>query len=413
MKFTRTLASVAAAALAVSSLAIGASAAVFKATVEENGAPASNKWELKYDESVYEWAPNVTKVVATITNEAYVNGALGGNVINADGTSGWAASAQCESAAAGTSEWVWDGLNGLASGMVTNEETGETSESGYFKVEIWWMNAVENEDKSTAPATTFIDKVEFFDKDGKSLAAYTTPTDPTAEVTTSRAGKLNVGLEAQFDSTVGTIGEWPSLPKTTFRDTGKDMTITYDFWQYGPVKFGGNYVAIQTDLPWEDYDNNTNLYNADNVKVSSIKLDGKEYGDLTKLAVNNEGGGLRITLMNEWNDNFKNGNAPLSGVELPSFTKFEITFSVGEPNGAEKPDEPTVNPDEPTVNPDEPTVGPTEDPKEPGDCTGIVPGDCTGEPVNPPTGAAVAVIPAALAAAAVATTGIVLKKRSK
>ena len=33
MKFTRTLASVAAAALAVSSLAIGASAAVFKATV--------------------------------------------------------------------------------------------------------------------------------------------------------------------------------------------------------------------------------------------------------------------------------------------------------------------------------------------------------------------------------------------
>ena len=84
MKFTRTLASVAAAALAVSSLAIGASAAVFKATVEENGAPASNKWELKYDESVYEWAPNVTKVVATITNEAYVNGALGGNVINAD-----------------------------------------------------------------------------------------------------------------------------------------------------------------------------------------------------------------------------------------------------------------------------------------------------------------------------------------
>ena len=413
MKFTRTLASVAAAALAVSSLAIGASAAVFKATVEENGAPASNKWELKYDESVYEWAPNVTKVVATITNEAYVNGALGGNVINADGTSGWAASDKCESAAAGTSEWVWDGLNGLASGMVTNEETGETSESGYFKVEIWWMNAVENEDKSTAPATTFIDKVEFFDKDGKSLAAYTTPTDPTAEVTTSRAGKLNVGLEAQFDSTVGTIGEWPSLPKTTFRDTGKDMTITYDFWQYGPVKFGGNYVAIQTDLPWEDYDNNTNLYNADNVKVSSIKLDGKEYGDLTKLAVNNEGGGLRITLMNEWNTNFAGGNAPLSGVELPSFTKFEITFSVGEPNGAETPDDPTVNPDDPTVDPDEPTVGPTEDPAEPGDCTGVVPGDCTGKPVNPPTGAAVAVIPAVLAAAAVATTGIVLKKRSK
>ena len=188
------------------------------------------------------------------------------------------------------------------------------------------------------------------------------------------------------------------------------MTITYDFWQYGPVKFGGNYVAIQTDLPWEDYDNNTNLYNADNVKVSSIKLDGKEYGDLTKLAVNNEGGGLRITLMNEWNDNFKNGNAPLSGVELPSFTKFEITFSVGEPNGAENPSDP-VKPGE-TEDPVKP--GETEDPAEPGASSGTVnPGECSGEPVNPPTGAAVAVIPAVLAAAAVATTGIVLKKRSK
>ena len=51
---------------------------------------------------------------------------------------------------------------------------------------------------------------------------------------------------------------------------------------------------------------------------------------------------------------------------------------------------------------------------EPGESSGDVnPGECSGEPVNPPTGAAVAVIPAVLAAAAVATTGIVLKKRSK
>ena len=50
---------------------------------------------------------------------------------------------------------------------------------------------------------------------------------------------------------------------------------------------------------------------------------------------------------------------------------------------------------------------------KPGESDPVKPGDCSGEPVNPPTGAAVAVIPAALAAAAVATTGIVLKKRSK
>ena len=132
-----------------------------------------------------------------------------------------------------------------------------------------------------------------------------------------------------------------------------------------------------------------------------------------KLAVNNEGGGLRITLMNEWNDNFKNGNAPLSGVELPSFTKFEITFSVGEPNGAEKPADP-ADPADPSDPSDPSTPGETEKPAEPGTSSGDVnPGECSGEPVNPPTGAAVAVIPAVLAAAAVATTGIVLKKRSK
>ena len=53
------------------------------------------------------------------------------------------------------------------------------------------------------------------------------------------------------------------------------------------------------------------------------------------------------------------------------------------------------------------------DPVKPGESDPVKPGDCSGEPVNPPTGAAVAVIPAALAAAAVATTGIILKKRSK
>lgn len=51
---------------------------------------------------------------------------------------------------------------------------------------------------------------------------------------------------------------------------------------------------------------------------------------------------------------------------------------------------------------------------KPGESDPVKPGECSGEPVNPPTGAAVAVIPALLAAAAVATTGIVLKrKRSK
>ena len=231
---------------------------------------------------------------------------------------------------------------------------------------------------------------------------------PVATLTTTQESESKVTtvaeLGAQFDKTDGVIAEWPALPKATIKADGTDATLTYDFSQYGaPVKFGGNYVAINTKLAWADYDNNMDLYNAKNVQIKSIKFDGVEYGDYSKLAVNNEGGdALRITLMNEWNENFANGKAPLSGIELPAFTKFEITLAVTEATPAETPDEPSVTP------------GETEDPAEPGASSGTVnPGECSGEPVNPPTGAAVAVIPAVLAAAAVATTGIVLKKRSK
>ena len=76
----------------------------------------------------------------------------------------------------------------------------------------------------------------------------------------------------------------------------------------------------------------------------------------------------------------------------------------------------TVKPGEsdPTKPGESDPVKPGEsDPVKPGESDPVKPGDCSGEPVNPPTGAAVAVIPAALAAAAAATTGIVLKKRSK
>ncbi len=85
----------------------------------------------------------------------------------------------------------------------------------------------------------------------------------------------------------------------------------------------------------------------------------------------------------------------------------------GETEDPTKPGE-TEDPTKPGETEDPTKPGETEDPAEPGESSGDVnPGECSGEPVNPPTGAAVAVIPAVLAAAAVATTGIVLKKRSK
>ena len=88
----------------------------------------------------------------------------------------------------------------------------------------------------------------------------------------------------------------------------------------------------------------------------------------------------------------------------------EITVKPGEPANPTKPGE-SEDPTKPGES--DPTKPGESDPVKPGESDPVKPGDCSGEPVNPPTGAAVAVIPAALAAAAVATTGIVLKKRSK
>ena len=67
-------------------------------------------------------------------------------------------------------------------------------------------------------------------------------------------------------------------------------------------------------------------------------------------------------------------------------------------------------PEEP-VNPGE-SSGDVPEPVKPGESSGETPKD-PDKPVSPETGVAVAVVPAALAAAAVATAGIVLKKRSK
>ena len=407
MKFTKTLASVCAAALAVSSLAVSAFAAQPKVeAVTLNKATNAVQWNVGVLGTAEIKTVELTGTATLGDGWIGGGGSFGFNATLADGTEEWTQIDFALDSNSDTAKTVCDSATGeftttltFADGTKIGSKVEDIAQLGW-----WWGSSVVDGEYACAFSDIKVN--------GESiLGAFA----PVATLTTTQESESKVTtvaeLGAQFDKTDGVIAEWPALPKATIKADGTDATLTYDFSQYGaPVKFGGNYVAIQTDLPWEDYDNNTNLYNADNVKVSSIKLDGKEYGDLTKLAVNNEGGGLRITLMNEWNDNFKNGNAPLSGVELPSFTKFEITFSVGEPNGAEKPSDP-VKPGE-TEDPVKP--GETEDPAEPGASSGTVnPGECSGEPVNPPTGAAVAVIPAVLAAAAVATTGIVLKKRSK
>ena len=399
MKFTKTLAAIAAASLAVSSLAVSAFAAdaLVSMTVPENSKPQDagqvNLWELPFDDSVEAWAGKVDKAVATITTEAYANGALGGNTV---ANNGWASSDQIESSEAGTHQWVWDSIGGLQ----TKDADGKSN--GYFKVEVWWMNALGEEGNQT-PATLTIDKVDFYDKAGDLLATYpaaadtdTKPAEPkpiqtkadisftdkkTPSYTYTVKGdidtlKVDVALSADAAAAGSGWNDWCSAGVAV---KNPDGTVKYYQW-------GGAGI----NWPWD--------VDGDGVGDTKDGLGKDGLGTETWVGtVGADGGQLSIPVV-------KGAVVDFYCLSWDTYNGVQYTLTINDEEAAVEPGEP----EEPTK------PGETEDPAEPGESSGDVnPGECSGEPVNPPTGAAVAVIPAVLAAAAVATTGIVLKKRSK
>ena len=394
MKFTKTLAAIAAASLAVSSLAVSAFAAdaLVSMTVPENSKPQDagqvNLWELPFDDSVEAWAGKVDKAVATITTEAYANGALGGNTV---ANNGWASSDQIESSEAGTHQWVWDSIGGLQ----TKDADGKSN--GYFKVEVWWMNALGEEGNQT-PATLTIDKVDFYDKAGDLLATYPV----AADTDTKPAEPKPIQTKADISFTD------KQTPSYTYTVKGDIDTLKVD-------------VALSADAAaqagWNDWcsagvavknpDGTVKYYQWGGASVTwSWDVDGDTVGE-TKDGVGTEtwvgtvgadGGQISIPVV-------KGAVVDFYCLSWDTYNGVQYTLTINDEEAAVEPSEPE----------DPAKPGETEDPAEPGESSGDVvnPGECSGEPVNPPTGAAVAVIPAVLAAAAVATTGIVLKKRSK
>lgn len=545
MKFTKTLAAIAAASLAVSSLAVSAFAAdaLVSMTVPENSKPQDagqvNLWELPFDDSVEAWAGKVDKAVATITTEAYANGALGGNTV---ANNGWASSDQIESSEAGTHQWVWDSIGGLQ----TKDADGKSN--GYFKVEVWWMNALGEEGNQT-PATLTIDKVDFYDKAGDLLATYpaaadtdTKPAEPkpiqtkadisftdkkTPSYTYTVKGdidtlKVDVALSADAAAAGSGWNDWCSAGVAV---KNPDGTVKYYQWggasvnwswdvdgdNVGETKDGvgtetwvgtvgadGGQISIPVVkgavvdfycLSWDTYNGvqYTLTINDEEAAVEPGEPDpvdppvdpGKTEDPAEPVApadvkIANSGrtvidsGLVRTNIINEWTGNdadviadkaafagankisvkftvtnfttpFKawiamadskwecqfqgegderNANAKCTPVEVTGNGTYVVTIDLDKVidgvafisvctdlKAADGDAIPTIAIDQIKIN-EEITV-------KPGESDPVKPGDCSGEPVNPPTGAAVAVIPAALAAAAAATTGIVLKKRSK
>ena len=548
MKFTKTLAAIAAASLAVSSLAVSAFAAdaLVSMTVPENSKPQDagqvNLWELPFDDSVEAWAGKVDKAVATITTEAYANGALGGNTV---ANNGWASSDQIESSEAGTHQWVWDSIGGLQ----TKDADGKSN--GYFKVEVWWMNALGEEGNQT-PATLTIDKVDFYDKAGDLLATYpaaadtdTKPAEPkpiqtkadisftdkkTPSYTYTVKGdidtlKVDVALSADAAAAGSGWNDWCSAGVAV---KNPDGTVKYYQWGgasiawawdvngdgvgdtkdgvgtetwVGTVGADGGQISIPVVkgavvdfycLSWDAYKGvqYTLTINDEEAAVKPGEPDpvdpvdppvdpGKTEDPAEPVApadvkIANSGrtvidsGLVRTNIINEWTGNdadviadkaafagankisvkftvtnfttpFKawiamadskwecqfqgegderNANAKCTPVEVTGNGTYVVTIDLDKVidgvafisvctdlKAADGDAIPTIAIDQIKIN-EEITV-------KPGESDPVKPGDCSGEPVNPPTGAAVAVIPAALAAAAAATTGIVLKKRSK
>ena len=381
MKFTKTLASVAAAALAVSSLAVSAFAdGLMSKTGNSSNA---EKYVIPFTGLTEEQVATVKTIEADVdlVDTDYVNGTIGGNV---DG--GWSTNGQFELNEDGTIAWE------LPGSLVSYDADGNFAP--YAEVQFWWVNNVpDTEDEGTAALTA----VRLLDADGNEVKAeedkgelveiaYTDGKTPSYSYTVtgnSEALKVAVEVAPALDDGSFAWNDW----------CGEGVSVTYPDGTIKYYQFGGAQVTWEWGT--EDEDGNKTVYSADGVNgetwVGTVSAEG---GELTIPVV--EGAVVDFYCLS-WDS--------YAGTQLlfTDITEVPAEVAPGETTEPEDPQPEDPQPEDP--QPVEP--GETEDPSE------ILPGESSGTPVSPDTGVAVTVIPAALAAAALATTGIVLKKRSK
>ncbi len=172
---------------------------------------------------------------------------------------------------------------------------------------------------------------------------------------TEQTGAYKAEFGAQFDSSL--TDEWPSFADQTINfDTDKVATIKIDLGKKG--KFGANYVALNTNIPYNE---------ALTAEVTSFKLDGKEVEGiaLDKVFLNEEGidGGLRLTFCNKWNDKISECVID-DPAALGEFQTIEITFKVNAPAeeapAEDKEEDKAEEEDEAPADEDDADVAPLE-----------------------------------------------------
>ncbi len=163
MKLKKIFAVLAATAIA-GSMAISASA-------DDIGSCQTNDkllYEIDFSNYTGEDLEKVVKVEADLVcDSGYMNGFMGGNI---GGT--WTDIGQTEINDTDVHTWTLETPDGGLANYILDEKTGEVSSQPYFKVEIWWVNALEAEEDGTVitAGTATLKAVRLLDADGNEVA---------------------------------------------------------------------------------------------------------------------------------------------------------------------------------------------------------------------------------------------------
>lgn len=397
MKFTRTLASVAAAAVAVSSLAVSAFAAW-------DGADSSGNLILNVADilpegvdinDVYGVRINFTDASADVLSQG-----AGGGFIFSTASNNWNQLQWCNGCDTSEKPEAHDILLDTKTNSITRMEekpfftaediSGAEGTYGQIALSEWWGGDIA------------YSSVDFLNKDGEKLPVASDDVTPgtsedveeTVDVAIKNAGRTVVDnglvrtniINAWTGDEADVIAEkadFANAVKVKVQFTVSNFTTPFKAW----ISFADKSCGVQ-------YWGEGNTGNA-NAEGTVVDVTGNGTYEVELTFANKIAAAEFIAVCTDL-------AAEEDATDIPTIAIDSVKIVV---------DNSTPNEPEEPVNPGE-SSGDVPEPVKPGESSGKTPED-PDKPVSPETGVAVAVVPAALAAAAVATAGVVLKKRSK
>jgi hypothetical protein len=397
MKFTRTLASVAAAAVAVSSLAVSAFAAWDGA--DSNGNLKLNVADILPEgvdiNDVYGVRINFTDASADVLSQG-----AGGAFIFSTASNNWNQLQWCNGCDTSEKPEAHDILLDTKTNSITRMEekpfftaediSGAEGTYGQIALSQWWGGDIA------------YSSVDFLNKDGEKLPVASDDVTPgtsedveeTVDVAIKNAGRTVVDnglvrtniINAWTGDDADVIAEkadFAGATKVKVQFTVSNFTTPFKAW----ISFADKSWGVQ-------YWGEGNTGNA-NAEGTVVDVTGNGTYEVELTFANKIDAAEFIAVCTDL-------AAEEDATDIPTIAIDSVKIVVDN-STPEEPDEP--------VNPGE-SSGDVPEPVKPGESSGEKPED-PDKPVSPDTGVAVAVVPAALAAAAVATAGVVLKKRSK